>query len=172
MKIRKAIPADAYAIAEVNVRSWKAAYADMLPAPFLQSLSVNGRVPFWKKVLESEETTTFVAEAEESIQAFISFGACGNNHAPASEAEILALYALPEVWGKGVGRELMHAAQQNVRSAGFTDVSLWVLSRNQRGRGFYEAAGFVRRTDAFRQREIGGARIDELGYIHTLDQNP
>ncbi len=170
MKLRPATPADARAIADVNVRSWQAAYAGMLPAAFLQGLSGEGRVPFWKTVLGAGSVATFVAETEGRIGAFITSGACRDDRAPASAGEISALYALPELWGRGAGRELMRLAAQHLQAAGFAEVSLWVLARNLRARAFYEAAGFTRRDEASRHQDIGGARIEELGYLRAFDR--
>jgi hypothetical protein len=46
--IRKATPEDARAIAEVHVKSWRAAYRDLLPQDFLQGLSVDRREQQWQ----------------------------------------------------------------------------------------------------------------------------
>jgi GNAT superfamily N-acetyltransferase len=48
------------------------------------------------------------------------------------------LYVLPEAQGRGVGTELLQAAQRR-----FDHLHLWTFQRNARARRFYEARGFV-----------------------------
>ena len=68
-----------------------------------------------------------------------------------------SLYLRPEVWGQGLGRELMAAALSHLDRRGLRRRrSLWVLATNDRARRFYEAGGWehdgVERTE-----RIGGA---------------
>ncbi len=55
----------------------------------------------------------------------------------------MTLYALPEVWGRGVGRALWQADLGALRERGYFEVTLWVLDGNERALSFYEAAGFT-----------------------------
>ncbi|MFF7709107.1 hypothetical protein [Pseudomonas sp. NPDC007930] len=53
--IRKGLPADARAIAQVHVRSWQAAYCELMPASDLASLaaSLPQREAHWARALEA-----------------------------------------------------------------------------------------------------------------------
>ncbi|MER6578988.1 hypothetical protein [Nonomuraea sp. NPDC001023] len=51
MRIRKATPADAQAIAEIHVRSWQAAYRGLLPQDHLDGLDPAARRPGWERLL-------------------------------------------------------------------------------------------------------------------------
>ncbi len=65
--IRRAVPDDARAIAEINVAGWRAAYRGLMPAEFLASLSVDAREAAWRARLESNEddpATAWVAERQ------------------------------------------------------------------------------------------------------------
>lgn len=57
-------------------------------------------------------------------------------------AEIVSFYTLEEYWGKGLAKEMMSAALEAVRRAGYRHVMLWVMQENQRARRFYEKSGF------------------------------
>ena len=56
--------------------------------------------------------------------------------------ELAAIYALPDVWGSGVGRRLMAAAVNVLHDAAFVDAILWVLEGNDRAQRFYEIGGW------------------------------
>ena len=58
-------------------------------------------------------------------------------------AELYALYVLPRHWSSGAGRALVDRALALAAEAGYADISLWVLEGNERGRRFYEQAGFA-----------------------------
>ena len=61
---------------------------------------------------------------------------------PGRVGEISAIYLLPSAWDKGIGRQLMDATLARLATAGFTQVTLWVLDSNVRARWFYEAGGW------------------------------
>ncbi|MCX4403261.1 GNAT family N-acetyltransferase [Streptomyces sp. NPDC059837] len=78
-------------------------------------------------------------------------------------AEIGTLYALPEVWGTGTGKQLMLATLTTLGQADDTQATLWVLEDNERAWRFYEAAG--RRADgAAVEDTTGGASLNKLRY--------
>src|ERR1700694_5170577 len=60
------------------------------------------------------------------------------------------LYVLPKEQGRGVGTELLQAAQSS-----FGRLQLWTFQRNLKARRFYEARGFAR------IRETAGAGNEE-----------
>ena len=79
------------------------------------------------------------------------------------EAEIYAIYVLPDFWNQGIGQELLDGAERKVEDNNFIAITLWVLEKNALGRRFYEARGF--RLDAARKEEtIGGLLLTELRY--------
>jgi GNAT superfamily N-acetyltransferase len=71
---------------------------------------------------------------------------------PSRVGEIGAIYLLPGAWGKGIGRRLMEATLSCLATAGFAQVTLWVLDSNVRARRFYEAGGWC---------ADGGQKFDE-----------
>lgn len=152
MNIRFAMPthADALAIAAVQVRSWQAAYRDLLPADYLAKLSIQRRVNRWLSVLREERVLVAKDDAGRLV-AFCAFGHSNDDDGGIHTAEIYALYALPHVWGQGYGHALLATALDHLRSDEYTLITLWVLAGNQRGIHFYTRQGFTfdgtRKTD-------------------------
>lgn len=101
-----------------------------------------------------------MAETEAGIVGFAGFGS--SQETPAI-AEIGRLYAMPEVWGAGVGKHLMLATLTTLAQAEYTQATLWVLEDNQRARRFYEAAGW-RADGAAVEDTTGGASLNKLRY--------
>ncbi|MEU3430428.1 GNAT family N-acetyltransferase [Streptomyces gardneri] len=192
--IREATPEDAAALAGVHVRSWQAAYRDLLPGPYLDSLDPEERAAVWRDRLTAPDrpTVLLATEADGRVVAFSCLRAwpgeepeeseeSGSSHAshgpdgtdgtdaldPTTTAELAALYALPEVWGTGVGRSLLAASTEVLVTAGFRTAVLWVFTDNTRGRRFYEAAGW--RPDGRAVHDVtGGRELEELRYRREL----
>ena len=59
-------------------------------------------------------------------------------------AELWSIGVRPDRQGRGLGRQLVRAGVQNVRSLGVANVSLSVNGRNESALGLYESEGFVR----------------------------
>jgi hypothetical protein len=85
VELRDATPADANAIANVLVRSWRAAYRGLLPDDVLAGLSVPDRERFWSGVLTAlpPRTRTAVATIAGTV---VGFAATGPPHVPADRA--------------------------------------------------------------------------------------
>lgn len=169
MPIRHALPSDAAAIAAVHVRSWQAAYRDLLPAPYLDALDPAERAVAWRERLtDPAGPVVLVAEGAAeagAVDAFVAFRAWRGEEAaePSATAELSALYAAPEAWGRRVGRALLAAAVAAMRATGFREAGLWVFEDNARARAFYQAAGWSPDGEAVVE-ETGGRELRELRY--------
>ncbi len=168
MNTRPAVLEDATAIATAHVRSWQAAYAHLLSAEFLSGLSIQQRAWGWAEALGKRESEIFVAEENGVVQAFVSFGRCRDKRVPEDRGEILALYATPGVWGKGMGRALLGLALQRLRQHGYKSTSLWVLCGNQRGIRFYVASGFSAVPGSEQTVTLGGEQVEEVQLLCHL----
>ncbi|MER5207274.1 GNAT family N-acetyltransferase [Streptomyces sp. NPDC002825] len=170
MSIREAVPEDAAGLATVHVQSWRAAYRDLLPGPYLDALDVEERAATWRtRLTATDRPTVLVATADDGrIVGFSCFRAWPYaEFAPGSTAELAALYALREVWGTGVGRALLAASTEALTAAGFRAAALWVFAGNTRARRFYEAGGWRPDGTAVRE-ETGGRVLEELRYRRDL----
>jgi GNAT superfamily N-acetyltransferase len=148
MEIRRALADDALGVATVHVRSWQAAYRGLLPDAYLDQLDIEARRVGWARTIEETDwprSGTLVAtEANANVAGFAHIGPARDDDLDAAVVgELAAIYALPEVWGSGVGRRLMAAAVNVLRDAAFSDAILWVLDGNDRAQRFYEMGGWV-----------------------------
>jgi hypothetical protein len=150
MRVTSARLEDALALAQIHVASWQAAYVGLFPAEYLASLSVAERQERWQTILVGSTTRTLVAWHEGQVVGFVSFGRCRDAGSPACRGEVWALYASPAAWSTGAGCALWEAARVQMLHAGFTEVSLWVLSGNARGLRFVRAS--VSATRGLRRR--------------------
>ncbi|HVF03898.1 MAG TPA: GNAT family N-acetyltransferase [Frankiaceae bacterium] len=160
--IRRATPADAEAVARVQVATWRAAYAGLIPAPVLDALSVPAGTARWDGLLRDPAVPTWVAEDGAEVVGFATAGPARDADAPGA-GEIYAAYVLPEAQGSGRGRALLDAGLAWMETAGHVCGTLWVLTANAAGRAFYEACGW-RPDGAARGIDVGGAVVDEVRY--------
>jgi GNAT superfamily N-acetyltransferase len=142
ISLRAATAADAEEIARVHVETWKATYAGIVDGAYLASLTGEVRAPKWKTRLDAPPEGYFclVAMDGDRIVGFVDGGPIRGTHG-AHRGEIYALYVLPEMHRRGIGRMLVHAALEQLRDR--LPVLVWVLDGNP-SLGFYEHIGGVR----------------------------
>ena len=155
---RPAVPAYASGIAHVHIRAWKEAYSGVVPHEYLERFSLERKTEWWRNTLLAGETNAIVAIKDEQIIGWISFGPSRDEDAVAS-AEIYAIYILPDYWRRGIGSDLLKAAEPSL--GGFPSTMLWVLAENNRALAFYWDRGFEP-DGATKQIEIGGAHLREI----------
>lgn len=165
--IRGAIVADAAAIAHVHVESWRTAYADIIPANYLDGMSADERTPLWRDWL-TRDIEVFVSEENGRINGFISGGAI-REPVQSCDAELFAIYLLKEAQGHGVGTALLIALAKSLAGKGYGSMAVWVLEQNPCKR-FYAKSGA--RADRSKEIEIGGASLTEIAYwwpdLHSI----
>ncbi|WP_195323874.1 GNAT family N-acetyltransferase [Streptococcus sp. 1001283B150225_161107_H12] len=119
----------------VHWQTWREAYDDILPEEFQETMTLDRCRFFSQKYPEN----TLIAMDEKKVVGFISYG---NFRDEAIQAgEIIALYVLKDYYGKGVSKQLMHAAF--VALDQFSEIYLWVLKENKRAISFYQKMGFT-----------------------------
>ncbi|PVZ06892.1 GNAT family N-acetyltransferase [Actinomycetospora cinnamomea] len=147
VEVRDARPDDARGIAAVNVRSWRAAYRDLVPDEVLAGLSVPDRERFWASALDTRPTNThiLVATVAGTVVGFAATGPplVGEDRADPTLGDLYALYLDPDRWRRGIGTRLHAAALDRLRSCGYTRAGLWVLATNDRALRFYERHGWI-----------------------------
>lgn len=169
MKIDRATLEDVRAVAEIHVQAWRAAYAHILSGDYLASLSVEQREAMWRRTVESGQPDLLVAKENEAVIGWVSFGACRDKDAPASQAEVWAIYVAPSIWSKGVGRQLWHRTRQALLERSFGTCSLWVFPENERAIRFYQSLGFVADDLPPQQFELAGQQLREVCYVCRID---
>ena len=119
----------------VHWQTWREAYDDLLPEEFQETMTLD-RCRF---LSQKYPENTLIAMDGKKVVGFISYG---NFRDEAIQAgEIIALYVLKDYYGKGVSKQLMHAAF--VALDQFSEIYLWVLKENKRAIAFYQKMGFT-----------------------------
>ena len=116
-------------------QTWREAYDDLLPAEFQETMTLDRCRFFSQKYPEN----TLIAMDGKKVVGFISYGNFCDEAIQAGE--IIALYVLKDYYGKGVSKQLMHAAF--VALDQFSEIYLWVLKDNKRAIAFYKKMGFT-----------------------------
>jgi GNAT superfamily N-acetyltransferase len=151
VEVRVAALADARAIAQVQVDSWRSAYRGLLPADLLAALSVDGREQVWRQVLETASPGSAVLVAEADGPPVVGFVVVRPRPDAPRVGELMALYVVPSAWRRRIGTLLHEAAVEHLARQGCERAELWMLDGNERAEAFYRARGWS--TDGRRQVE-------------------
>ena len=141
MFVRVANIADADAIAQIHVETWRTAYRGQISDAILDAQSVERRSLFWRERLTQPKGSVFVVE-EDGIVGFCDLIPSRDSDAGQRIGEIAAIYVLSQHWRKGAGRALCDYALAEARQQGYESVTLWVLASNSIAKNFYEAMEF------------------------------
>lgn len=140
MKIRPAVLTDARSIAHVHVASWRAAYAGVVPQAHLDSLDEAHFTEQWEHWITSETSATFcVAEVDGDLCGFAAAGPI-RKLISFYDAELYAIYLLPEMQGQGIGRGLFDYIADELVAQKRHHLLLWSL-RDNPSTGFYRRLG-------------------------------
>jgi len=144
--IRPATVDDVDAFVSMKNDAWRWAYADILPAEHLATLTIEEQAGWWRARLAEPDPTgdvVFVAVDGEGVVGVAGAEPSRDDDAGPSTGELGMLYLRPDHVGQGLGRALHDRALGALRDAGFDRATLWVLEANARGRGFYEHLGWT-----------------------------
>ena len=145
----------------VHWQTWREAYDDLLPADFQATMTLEKCRFFSQKYPEN----TLIAMDGKKVVGFISYGNYRDKTIQAGE--IIALYVLKDYYGKGVSKQLMHAAF--VALDQFSEIYLWVLKDNKRAIAFYQKMGFT--FDGQEQILKLGKPVKELRMMCSSNKN-
>ncbi len=164
--VRIATVRDAEQVADIRVRSWQAAHAGLLPQEYLDSLRAV-RPTRWREIMDGTDwpkSGVLVVAPEKEVLGFAEFGPSRDDGEDRTQvAEIRDIYLVPEAWGQGIGKRLMITALSRLATAGYSQVTLWVVVSNTRARGFYARCGWFE--DGARRCDVSqGFPIEEIRY--------
>lgn len=115
-------------------RAWQEAYPGLVSQEYLDRSTLEKCEEVAFRLTEG----FFVAKDCGRVVGFVG---CGDRGEEAPDTgEVFALYVLSEYYGKGVGRQLMDAALDELKP--YPKVCLWTLKENRRAIRFYEKCGF------------------------------
>ena len=143
--------ADATAIADLQVSTWREAYTHLLPDDYFSDEYIEGRYAMWNHVLTNprDEVTVRIAESNGSIIGFawVGPGIGGEGEEVPRERQLYAIYLAAAHYGSGAAQTLLDEA------LGEGPAMLWVAKENPRATAFYLRNGFqfdgVEQTDPY-----------------------
>jgi GNAT superfamily N-acetyltransferase len=174
--VRHALPAEAPAIAAVQVAAWRRAYKDLLPTDVLDQFDAAQFAEQWRAALLSPgqaRNRVMVALAGRELVGFAAITPSDDPDAdPATDALVTELCIAPEATRAGHGSRLLNAVVDTVRADGFSRVTVWMNSTDDALRGFYTESGWAP-DGAHRELDLygdGSVRVKQVR-LHT-DPSP
>jgi len=140
--IRLCLPADAPAMAEIHMRSWEAAYRDIVPAEYIREKNAT-RPERWRQFLAGEISSQHIIEADGNPAGMLCFGPSREEDAGEDTYEVYAIYLHPDYFRQGIGTRAMNYALGEAKKLGKLSMTVWVFAENASAIAFYAACGFV-----------------------------
>lgn len=171
VSVRVAWADDAAAIAEVQLRTWRDVYADLVPPGALPT-DVEAAAAVWRTSLSGPKDArnrVLVALERNRVVGFaITSPASDPDCDPVSDAELMELTLDPGERGKGHGSRLLQAAVDTMRADRFTRAVSWAIATDDALRAFLTEAGWAPDT-AHRELDLDGegtTRVKQVR-LHT-----
>lgn len=156
-------PADAEALADVHVTSWRETYKGLLPDAYLARMSVPAHARrFAHQLLHPGPDDVTLAAADRTGIVGYAQGGPSRRGAP-GEAEVATLYLLRAVQRQGLGGRLLRGAARALAAHGARSLVISVLRDNLAARGFYEHLGGEAEPPR-QERGPGGGLLFEVAY--------
>ena len=135
---------EAQNIAKIHYSVWTTAYSGIVPDVYLQKMSLESLVNFWKKHIVDlkENNNDIVLIAKDKKHGVIGFASGGperTHNFPSYQMELYGLYVLNDFQNKGVGTMLLNSFVKLLKqkSPDCTGCLVWVLKNNPYKK-FYE----------------------------------
>ena len=169
--VREARAPDAAGLARVQVASWRASLAGLLPDAVLAELTSADAERRWagrwleaitkpptsrhrvhvavtqSSSLPGIEARSLPDSGTEAAAELAGFAAAGPatdaDLWPGTDAELYELHVLPELTGQGHGGRLLHAVAETLAEDGFRTAYTWALSADDSRLDFLESAGWA-----------------------------
>ena len=126
----------------VAAESWRATYADIYPADYIERFLANAYSDIALRAALGYEQSLFLAAKEgERVVGFSQTGLRADE--AGQKAQLFRIYVLPADWGRGIGRALLAQTETWLTEQGITGYACFVHARNEIGKAFYAKLGFV-----------------------------
>lgn len=150
VSVRPALATDAAAIADVQVRSWRASFHDLLPADALAAMTDEpARERYrehWQRSVEqppSSHHRVLTALTKNTVSGFAAYGPSDDEDRwPRTDAELYTLTVDPDSYRAGHGSRLLNAVVDLLLEDSYQTLSAWVFADDSRLRGFLGSAGW------------------------------
>lgn len=162
MCIRLATTQDAAGLAQVQITSYRTAYAPILLASFLAQFSPEEQTQDWHDLLSADnDEIVYVAEVDAGEIVGYALGRPRASGGVNFASELVAMHVLPPHQRQGIGRQLFAAMATHLQQHGCSSLVVWVLAANT-ARAFYEQLGGE--LVGSQRLDLDGAEIEEVAY--------
>lgn len=140
--VEKAKIGDEEILAQIHVKSWKSSFKDILSEQILKKYTdFNKTVELYRHLIENGIGHGYLLTANGIPHCLAWWNDTRDKDMP-DYAEIISLQSVPENRRNGLGGNIMNAVLDDILSAGYSKVMLWVFEENIPARCFYEKHGF------------------------------
>jgi ribosomal protein S18 acetylase RimI-like enzyme len=172
--VRRPVLRDVDELARINIDTWRAAYAGIVPQARLDSMDAEAyRLRWIENVTTGRPGVEFrVADVDGRLAAYAVAGPYRPQEDAEQEvvtglAELYAIYVDPPKQGRGAGSAVHDAVLRALAARGNEEAALWVLVDNVRSRRWYELRGW-RADGAVSSWSAGDLDLPELRMRRSL----
>ncbi|MGH3916481.1 MAG: GNAT family N-acetyltransferase [Pseudonocardiaceae bacterium] len=176
-RVRVATTRDIPTLSALHRRTWRTAYAELLPAEVLDGLDSPEVQQAWADTVEGGATVLLAAEGDHPV-GFVVAGltppdeavtADGGLPADAARTVLVSTLLVEPRWGRrGHGGRLLAAAAAALRAAGATRGIAWVPAEDPASLRFYQRAGW-HPDGTVRTLDAGGRALREMRLTGPLE---
>lgn len=157
--VRQARKSDVTSISQILSQSWKAAFNDFFSPDELSQIASEERFfSILENVIVSNMGELRVATLDDTPVGEIFW----YSNPARNATEIISLFTLPQIWGKGVGKQLLLQAEAESQH---NLMELWTFQKNARARRFYEKMGYTLSANMRASDFVG---LSEVQYVKEL----
>jgi GNAT superfamily N-acetyltransferase len=144
--VRRAVTADADAIAQIQSQAWQISYASLLPPDATAAFDQQAATTNWFAAILAPPTgrhRVLVALAQTDVVGFAASAPGTDGDLDVEhDAELLALHVAPGHLRQGHGSRLMAAVVDHARDDGFSRLVCWVFAADDPMRSFLRDNGW------------------------------
>ena len=134
---------DVFSASKMMADSCRSVYRGIMNDEYLDSISDDQYVKFLETGLNEKAIDCFLAVENLKIIGVSITRKSKIDYYP-DDAELYAIYLLPNYIGKGLGRKLYLQSELLIKQQGYNDMSLVVLAQNNIAIEFYKRNGYVK----------------------------
>lgn len=157
--VRLARTSDVDDVAGVQIRAWRSAYADLLPADVIDNLDASDIALEWGRALLMPGAHRLLVAVDEdgSVVGAASVGPSADPDArDAGEIELFVID--PDHRGRGHGSRLLHACVDLLAQSGHVEALTWIPLADEPRRAFLLSAGWGP-DSAYRDLSVFGEQV-------------
>ena len=165
LEIRQITLEDIPHVVKIQIAGWQTAYRGIIDDEYLDSLDEESKKV--KRKRDYNKSPFIVAVLDGKIVGFCRYlYEVVSDDGEGFESEIMALYVMPELKGKGIGKAIFSYVKEDLKKHGKRNAILWCLKENYPSRAFYEKKGG--KIVGEHGIEIGSKIYPEVGFGYTL----